>query len=425
MGATKAQTGVRKKAAAAGKAAMMATFKGAKTAAKKAIKATGVPGSGHGVEHGHGNPDRMTGADDIMSRHTAHTYEEISEISLLFNCFTLAYWLMHLMPVTIPTYFDGMFPTILTHTAVLLPAMLLMQEISPVTTKYFCMLETMLEKDQDIIGEVFQHMNRVNAQKNAIKKQLQEVGQGLAKDVGLEPESVTILQLADLMFKEVDLDGGGTLSHKELRQGLNAFGIYLSKQEHKAIMDIVDPDMDGDITVEEWVDFLTSSDEQLESDEWRAYKSIMNVRRRLASELGKRSMNMKDVMESVGMDSAGDGEIDITGLMGVIFESMDTDGDGALSDEEFRNGLFRFGIEMTEQDLDLVSMYINEEGTGGELTLEQFREFLHEEERFFEKQVLPGGKKGAVTQKMSPSAKKRSTKDASIDTSKTTFESEM
>jgi Ca2+-binding EF-hand superfamily protein len=397
--AAKAQTGIRKRAAAAGKAAMMATFKTAKDATKRAVKAAGLPGSGHGVEHGHGDTDRMTGADEIMTRHQAHFFEEISEIALLFNCFTLAYWLMHLMPVTIPTYFQGIFPTIMTHVAVLLPALLLMQEISPVTTKYFCVLETMLEKDQDLIGEVFQHMNRVNAQKNAIKKQLQEVGAGLARDVGLNAEDVDILALADLMFKEVDLDGGGTLSHKELRQGLNAFGIYLSKHEYRAIMEIIDPDMDGDITKEEWVDFLTASDAQLESNEWRAYKAIMNVRKRLASELVKRAMNMKEIMEGVdaagvGVDSDGDGSMDITGLMGVIFESMDTDGDGALSDQEFRDGLFKFGIQMTEHDLDLVSMYINEEGTGGELTLEQFREFLHEEERFFEQQVLPGGKKG-------------------------------
>lgn len=393
--ATKAKTGVRKKAAAAAGAAMMATYRTAKEAGQKAIKAAGLPGSGHGVEHGHGNPDRMTGADEIMSRHTAHTYSELSEIALLFNCFTLAFWVMHLMPVTIPKYFsDSIFQTILAHAAVLLPALLLMQEVCPITTKYFCMLETMLEKDQDLIGEVYQHMNRVNAQKNAIKKQLQDVGQGLAKDVGLDSDSITLQQLADMMFKEVDLDGGGTLSHKELRQGLNAFGIYLSKQEYKAIMEIVDPDMDGAITVEEWVDFLTCSDEQLESDDWRAYKAIMNVRRRLASELVKRAMNMKDIMESAGLDSDGDGAIDITGLMGVIFNSMDTDGDAALSDTEFREGLRRFGIQMTESDLELVSIYINEEGTGGELTLGQFREFLHQEEEIFAKQVLPGGKKG-------------------------------
>jgi Ca2+-binding EF-hand superfamily protein len=73
---------------------------------------------------------------------------------------------------------------------------------------------------------------------------------------------------------------------------------------------------------------------------------------------------------------------------------MDTDGDAALSDTEFREGLRRFGIQMTESDLELVSIYINEEGTGGELTLGQFREFLHQEEEIFAKQVLPGGKKG-------------------------------
>lgn len=119
--AGKAKSSARQAAAQAGKAAMVATYRTAKNATKKVVKSVGLPGSGHGVEAGHGNPDRMTGADEIMSKHTAHTYAEISEIALLFNCFTLGYWLMHLMPVVIPTYFAGTIPSILAHVMVLLP----------------------------------------------------------------------------------------------------------------------------------------------------------------------------------------------------------------------------------------------------------------------------------------------------------------
>jgi hypothetical protein len=38
----------------------------------------------------------------------------------------------------------------------------------------------------------------------------------------------------------------------------------------------------------------------------------------------------------------------VDGLLKVIFEKMDSDGDGALSDSEFRQGLFQFGIEMVD-----------------------------------------------------------------------------
>jgi hypothetical protein len=347
--AAQGKTNVRSMAAAKGKAAIAAGFKQGKKLAQKAVKAAGLPGSGHGVVHGsHHTVDRMTGADDIMSRHTAHTYGEISEITLLFNCFTLAYWLMHLMPVVIPTYFGSLTSTVFAHIMVLTPAMLLMQEVCPITTKYFCMLETMLEKDQDMIGEVYNHMNRVNAQKHAIKNKLQDVGKSMAQDVGLTTEDVNIKILAEMMFKEVDLDGSGSLSYTELRQGMSAFGIYLSKQEFKSVMETIDPDMDGSITVVEWVEFLTCTDEQLESDEWRSYKAIMNVRQRLASELVKRAVNTRSILENVEIDSTKDGLIDVDGLLKVIFDSMDTDGDGALSDLEFRQGLFEFGIEMAE-----------------------------------------------------------------------------
>ena len=103
---------------------------------------------------------------------------------------------------------------------------------------------------------------------------------------------------------------------------MNAFGIYLSKQEFKSIMEVIDPDQDGEITIQEWIEFLTCSDKALESDDWRAYKAIMNVRKRLATELVKRAMNMKEIMDNMEVDSDGDGVIDINGLMEVIFKSM-------------------------------------------------------------------------------------------------------
>lgn len=237
----KAKTNIRAAAAAKGKAAFKAGYQQSKKMAQMAVKASGLPGSGHGVKHGHGSVDRMEGADEIMSKHTAHSYSEISEITLLFNCFTLGYWLMHLMPVVIPTYYTSFAAKAFAHIMVLTPAMLLMQEVCPITTKYFCMLETMLEKDHDVIGEVYHQMQQLTVQKNNIKNQLQDVGRSLAKDIGIAEEDVDLKTLAELMFKEVDLDSSGAISYSELKTGMSAFDIYLSKVEFKAVMEIIDP----------------------------------------------------------------------------------------------------------------------------------------------------------------------------------------
>jgi hypothetical protein len=48
--------------------------------------------------------------------------------------------------------------------------------------------------------------------------------------------------------------------------------------------------------MQEWVEFLTCTDEQLESDEWRSYKAIMGVRKRLATELVKRAVNTRSIL---------------------------------------------------------------------------------------------------------------------------------
>jgi|EP01046_Picozoa_sp_COSAG06_P032325 hypothetical protein len=54
--------------------------------------------------------------------------------------------------------------------------------------------------------------------------------------------------------------------------------------------------MDGQVSMQEWVEFLTCTDEQLESDEWRSYKAIMGVRKRLATELVKRAVNTRSIL---------------------------------------------------------------------------------------------------------------------------------
>ena len=52
-------------------------------------------GHGHGHGHGHGQLDKMEDADHIMTQAKKHFLEEITEITMLFNCFTLGYYCLH------------------------------------------------------------------------------------------------------------------------------------------------------------------------------------------------------------------------------------------------------------------------------------------------------------------------------------------
>lgn len=49
---------------------------------------------------------------------------------------------------------------------------------------------------------------------------------------------------------------------------------------------------------------------------------------------------------------------------------------GALSDSEVRAGIKQFGLQMSEDDLDLISLYLQDNGVNGELTLSMFMDFV-------------------------------------------------
>jgi hypothetical protein len=92
----------------------------------------GVPGTGkahHHSSHGH-HLEQMDGAEECMPQHRSYFFEEINEITLLFNCFSLAYYTLHLAPVVIPAHFS-LGVGLCCHIAVLLPALLLMFRINP------------------------------------------------------------------------------------------------------------------------------------------------------------------------------------------------------------------------------------------------------------------------------------------------------
>ena len=127
-----------------------------------ALIAGAIPGGDHGHTaggahgHGHAHLDRMQGADEIMSQEKKHFLEEVTEITMLFNCFTLGYYCLHAGPVIIPINFHNSFSQALAaHSVILFPACFLMVFLQPLTTKYSSMLDNVLFKDQEAIAEVY------------------------------------------------------------------------------------------------------------------------------------------------------------------------------------------------------------------------------------------------------------------------------
>lgn len=54
----------------------------------------------------------------------------------------------------------------------------------------------------------------------------------------------------------LDEDDGGTLTYKELKDGLPEFGVFLTNGQFKSFMRMIDPDQDKDLTLDEWLNFM-------------------------------------------------------------------------------------------------------------------------------------------------------------------------
>jgi hypothetical protein len=88
-----------------------AAMKAAKHAAGRGL---GLPGMGpvkathgHG-HHGSNHGDTMTHAEDVMPPERAHFFNEITEGVFVFNCFFLAYYIMFIGTVLLPSHYAHM-----------------------------------------------------------------------------------------------------------------------------------------------------------------------------------------------------------------------------------------------------------------------------------------------------------------------------
>jgi Ca2+-binding EF-hand superfamily protein len=172
------------------------------------------------------------------------------------------------------------------------------------------------------------------------------------------------------IFESFDIDGDGSLSQKELVVGLNEFGIKMSKDERKHLLQMLDEGGDGTI---EWREFSAvvqrvqqDAEHELEVRKLRSEKNLIadqlaeleSDTAGAAGQLESRKMNSskaaravcarfsEQIMQKVkDRQSSGD-DID----MKSIFETFDTNGDGIVSRRELKVGLVEFGIVLKKDE---------------------------------------------------------------------------
>eukprot|EP01047_Picozoa_sp_COSAG01_P070155 COSAG01_NODE_10559_length_2133_cov_1.785644_3_plen_180_part_00 len=67
-----------------------------------------------------------------------------------------------------------------------------------------------------------------------------------------------------MIFRIIDRSADGSVSRRELYKALRRFKVPTTKAEFAQVARVIDPDQSGDMTMEEWIDFMMATDEDLE-----------------------------------------------------------------------------------------------------------------------------------------------------------------
>jgi Ca2+-binding EF-hand superfamily protein len=72
------------------------------------------------------------------------------------------------------------------------------------------------------------------------------------------------------LFRMVDKNSSGSISKSELLKSLRKFKIPISGEELQTILRVIDPDQSGELSLAEWIDFMMSSEEDLDQQRQEA-----------------------------------------------------------------------------------------------------------------------------------------------------------
>ena len=75
---------------------------------------------------------------------------------------------------------------------------------------------------------------------------------------------VQALTRAKALFRATDKDKSGTVSRTELFQALRRFKVSVTKKDYYEVFRVIDPDQTHSMTLDEWIEFMTASDDGLD-----------------------------------------------------------------------------------------------------------------------------------------------------------------
>ena len=156
------------------------------------------------------------------------------------------------------------------------------------------------------------------------------------------------------VFRQLDRDGSGTLDMHELRIGLRHLGFDLDDAQFEQIWHLVDVDGDGQVTLQEFQSRITATMEQ-GNYTFEPSKQTPEMRMKYGLTMLRKSDLLWKVASKVEAKRKH---------LTQVFRSFDVDGDGEISYSEFRAGLAKLEVHLTDDEFYELIRKIDTDGDG-------------------------------------------------------------
>ena len=226
------------------------------------------------------------------------------------------------------------------------------------------------------------------------------LGNYVKTDTGRRPEEArkkAEKKQLKVVWKSVDVDGGGTLDRYELRQVLKKMGKTLTEEQLDKTMRQVDEDGSGEVEFEEfeaWWDRHMSSEAAVPptpfnfggqcvralkvnggNEFWWVASDLSNVLFPPDPVGGEMSEEQKEYAKQVEQKK-----------LRAIWKKVDTDGSGELDWDELKQVFRQMGREMTDVEMDKALSEIDKDG-GGEVDFDEFKKWWDKQDQTDKRQM--------------------------------------
>ena len=179
-------------------------------------------------------------------------------------------------------------------------------------------------------------------------------------------------------FRGFDANGDGIISADEFRNGLLSLGAQISEEQIADLVMMLDNDGDGIINYQEFGRWFGSGAppppmmpdmkmrEEARQEAHAAFDPAEHLKAiQSAAEKRSRGLLLKLKQELAGVFDASGVSLERQ------FRGFDTDGDGAIDHDEFKNGLLSLGANISEGQIDDLVMILDKDGDG-EIDYQEF-----------------------------------------------------